>query len=62
MLSAKGEQDIDKVLVIGEAGAGKSTLVRKLAYIWAMVQGLQEVRLVFVLNVQDLQAQRYNNQ
>ena len=51
MLLAKGQQDTGKILVIGEAGAGKFTRVRKLANVWAMAQGVKEVCLIFILNV-----------
>ena len=57
----KGQQRIGYVLLTGEAGTGKSTLVRKLAYIWATGRGLWEVVLVYVLLVRDLRASHYDN-
>ena len=50
------------MLLVGEAGTGKSTLVRKLAYVWAKDEGLREVLLVYVLLVRDLLASWYDNQ
>ena len=47
------------MLLTGEAGTGKSTVVRKLAYVWAKGEGLREVVLVFVINVRDLLASRF---
>ena len=35
VLADKGRQRIGYVLLTGDAGTGKSTLVRKLAFIWA---------------------------
>ena len=62
ILVDKGEQQVGYVLLLGEAGTGKSTLVRKLAYVWAKGEGLQEVLLVYVLLVRDLLASWYDNQ
>ena len=62
ILLDKGEQQVGYVLLLGEAGTGKSTLVRKLAYVWAKGEGLQEVLLVYVLLVRDLLASWYDNQ
>ena len=62
ILVDKGEQQIGYVLLLGEAGTGKSTLARKLAYVWAKGEGLREVLLVYVLLVRDLLASWYDNQ
>ena len=62
ILVEKGKQRIGYVLVTGEAGTGKSTLVRKLAYVWAKGEGLWEVLLVYVLLVRDLLESRYHSQ
>jgi len=61
ILVDKGEQQVGYVLLLGEAGTGKSTLVRKLAYVWAKDEGLREVLLVYVLLVRDLLASWYDN-
>ena len=51
---AKGPQSIRFALLTGGAGCGKSTLVRKLAYIWAKGECLQEVVIVYIILVRDL--------
>ena len=61
ILVDKGEQQVGYVLLMGEAGTGKSTLVRKLAYVWAKGEGLREVLLVYVVLVRDLLASLYDN-
>ena len=48
------------MLLTGEAGTGKSTVVRKLAYVWAKGEGLREVLLVYVILVRDLVASWYH--
>ena len=50
------------MLLTGEAGTGKSTVVRKLAYVWAKGEGLREVLLVYVILVRDLLASWYHGQ
>ena len=62
LFADKGKQLISYVLLTGEAGTGKSTSVRKLAYIWAKVAVLRNVTLVYFILVRNLQASRYNGQ
>ena len=62
VLVDQGKQHIGYVLLTGEAGAGKSTLVRKLAYIWARGDGLRDVLIVYILQVGKLLASRYHGQ
>ena len=61
VLEAKGQQQVGYVLLIGEAGTGKSTVARKLAYIWAMQRGFCEVFVVYVLLVHKLKSGHYDN-
>lgn len=58
----KEKQRIGYVLLSGEAGTGKSTLVRKLANIWARGRGFREVLLVYVLFVSKIRASQFNNE
>ena len=53
-------QEISKVLVIGEAGTGKTTLAQKLAYDWAQGTWGQELTAVYLLPVCALEQDHYN--
>ena len=59
VLVGKGKQLIKYVLVTGEAGTGKSTLARKLAYIWA--RSLHDMFIVYVILIRNLRESNYNN-
>ncbi|MEN0016138.1 MAG: NACHT domain-containing protein [Bacteroidota bacterium] len=45
---------INKVLLLGEVGIGKTVLARKLAYTWAIGEWGQEFEAVYLLPVRDL--------
>ncbi|MEO1219038.1 MAG: ankyrin repeat domain-containing protein, partial [Bacteroidota bacterium] len=52
---------IDKVLLIGEPGTGKTVLTRKLAHDWANGNWGQKFQAVYVLPVRTLRAEVYDN-
>ena len=54
------EQEISKVLLIGEAGTGKTTLSRKLAHDWARGAWGEDFTAVYLLPVRALQQDQYN--
>ncbi|MCG8340990.1 MAG: ankyrin repeat domain-containing protein, partial [Cytophagales bacterium] len=54
-------REIQKVLLVGEAGTGKTTLSRKLAYSWAKGEWDQTFEAVYVLPVRELQKERYDD-
>jgi HEAT repeat protein len=54
-------QEIQKLLVVGEAGIGKTTMSHKLAYLWSQGQGDPSLETVYVLPVKDLQQTQYDN-
>jgi HEAT repeat protein len=56
----EAERDIQKVLVVGDAGMGKTTLSKKLAYRWSQGQWGQEFKAVYVLPVRNLQESKYD--
>ena len=49
------------MLLTGEAGAGKSTLARKLAYSWARGAHFREVLIVYMLLVCELKSSYYDD-
>ncbi|XP_072049090.1 uncharacterized protein [Amphiura filiformis] len=58
-LKTKQGQRVNRVLVRGIAGSGKSTLIANLAYKWATqdeVNPLSQFSLVFIVTMRDLQA------
>ena len=54
-------QEIQKVLLVGEPGTGKTTLSRKIAYRWTQDKWGKELQAVYVLPVRALQASKYDN-
>ncbi len=52
---------IQRILLTGEAGTGKTTLSRKLAYLWAQGQWGQEFQMVYLLPIRALQQSKYDN-
>ncbi|MEN0016377.1 MAG: HEAT repeat domain-containing protein, partial [Bacteroidota bacterium] len=55
------EKEINKVLLVGEAGTGKTSLTRKLAHDWAVGKWGQGVTAVYVLPVRTLKVDKYDN-
>ena len=55
------EQAIQKVLLVGEPGTGKTTLSKKMASLWAQGKWGQEFKAVYVLPVRALQEREYDN-
>jgi HEAT repeat protein len=53
--------EINKVLVVGDAGMGKTTLSRKIAYLWARGEWGKEFEAVYVLPVRALQKSQYDD-
>jgi hypothetical protein len=54
-------REINKVLVVGDAGMGKTTLSKQLAYRWAKGKWGTEFEAVYVLPVRNLSSSDYNN-
>ncbi|MEO1301492.1 MAG: NACHT domain-containing protein, partial [Bacteroidota bacterium] len=52
-------KEIRKVLLVGEAGTGKTSLTRKLAYDWAVGTWDQSFNIVYVLPVRALRQDKY---
>ena len=57
----EAEREIQKVLLVGEAGTGKTMLSRKLAYSWAQRTWGEVFEAVYVLPVRELQQSKYDN-
>ncbi|MEO1300709.1 MAG: sister chromatid cohesion protein PDS5 [Bacteroidota bacterium] len=55
------EKEINKVLLVGEAGTGKTSLTKKLAYDWSKHQWGQEFTAVYILPVRALREDKYDN-
>ena len=55
------EQEIQKVLLVGEPGTGKTTLSKKIAYHWAQEKWGKEFKAVYVLPVRALQESEYDD-
>jgi NACHT domain/HEAT repeats len=53
-------REINKVLVVGGAGMGKTTLGKKIAYLWAQGEWGKEFATVYVLPVHALQKSQYD--
>ncbi|MEO1300883.1 MAG: NACHT domain-containing protein [Bacteroidota bacterium] len=56
-------QEINKVVLLGEAGTGKTSLTKKIAHAWSKPepQWGQELKAVYVLPVRALRADRYDD-
>jgi hypothetical protein len=54
-------REINKVLVVGNAGMGKTTLSKQLAYRWAKGEWGTEFEAVYVLPVRNLSKSYYDN-
>ena len=57
----KPVKEIQRILLTGAPGTGKTTLSKKMAYQWSVGTWGQEFYAVYVLPVRDLQQDRYNN-
>ena len=55
------EKEINRILLIGDPGTGKTTLSRQLAYQWSVGEWGQKFDAVYLLPVRSLQQDRYNN-
>ncbi|MCG8339654.1 MAG: HEAT repeat domain-containing protein, partial [Cytophagales bacterium] len=55
------ERDVQKVLLVGEAGTGKTTLSRKVASSWAQGKWGEAFEAVYVLPVRSLPQSQYDN-
>ena len=55
------EKEIHRMLLIGDAGTGKSDLTRKLAYEWSQGKWGQEFEAVYVVPVRNRQKDKYDN-
>ena len=54
------EKEINRVLLVGDAGTGKSALTRKLAYEWSQGNWGQAFEAVYVLPVRSLEKSEYD--
>ncbi|MEO1301106.1 MAG: HEAT repeat domain-containing protein, partial [Bacteroidota bacterium] len=54
------EKEIYRVLLVGEAGTGKTSLTRKLAYDWAVEKWGQEFIAVYLLPIRKLKVGQYD--
>ena len=63
--SVKAEQgvvQVEKVLLVGEAGAGKSTVAKQLASDWALGKWGKYINALFLVVVCNLQESRFRGQ
>ena len=56
----KPVQAVDRILLTGDPGTGKTTVSKKLAYLWSEKQWGQEFHTLYLLPVRNLQKDRYN--
>ena len=56
----ESEKEIYKVLLVGEAGVGKTTLSRKLAHDWALGKWGEDFTMVYLIAIKNLQQGKYN--
>ncbi|MEO1218951.1 MAG: sister chromatid cohesion protein PDS5 [Bacteroidota bacterium] len=55
------KKEIHKVLLTGEAGTGKTSLTKKIAYAWSIGEWGQEFHVVYLLPIRALLADKYDN-
>ncbi|MEO1219506.1 MAG: NACHT domain-containing protein [Bacteroidota bacterium] len=55
------KKEINKVLLIGEAGTGKTSLIKKIAHAWSVGEWGQEFHVVYLLPVRALRVDKYDN-